>query len=84
MIDGSNHCEIYGSCINFLDLLLEKNFGNIPKQFLTMSKKWTLDSNRNWVDSNSEKVGIVTESSWYNGEGSSIRQEIHLVPTFRR
>ena len=41
-----------------------------------MSKKWTLDSNRNWVDSNSEKAGIVTESSWYNGEGSPIWQEI--------
>ena len=36
-------------------------------QFLTMSKKWTLDSNRNWVNSDSEKAGIVTESSWYNG-----------------
>ena len=37
-----------------------------------MSKKWTLDSNRNWVNSSSEKAGIVTESSWYNGNGPLI------------
>ena len=41
-----------------------------------MSKKWTLDSNRNWVDSYCEKVGIVTESSWYNGKDSLIWQKI--------
>ena len=31
-----------------------------------MSKNWVLDSKRNWVNS-SDKAGIVTDSSWYNG-----------------
>ena len=59
----------------------------MPKQFLTMSKKWTLDSNRNWVNSSSEKAGIVTESSWYNGKGSLFAQKIsarnHYCPYFK-
>jgi len=52
----------------------------MPKQFLTMSKKWTLDSNRNWVNSGSEKAGIVTESSWYNGKASLFTHKFTWPP----
>ena len=52
----------------------------MAKQFLTMSKKWTLDSNRNWVNSSSEKAGIVTESSWYNGKGPLFGNKSILSP----